>query len=254
MIFAQYGVNYHGLRLSADGRTHVRRQHRQRPSNGRICRQGLRILDVSQIQDRVPNPQVPVLSGPTWREQSIPQVAQPFTRNGRHYLLEVDEFADFGSTAAHQADAPVGAARIINVDDPEHPKVVSDLRLAVHQPAARAGRRTTTPAPPPASGLRRPLLLGAHAQEPDASSACSMILSGLRIFDISDLRHPARSATSTSPAPDVGSSAMAQPAWDVKRRMIWFTDTARGFFAIRLTTAPRSCSAVSTRRRTRDTT
>ena len=28
---------------------------------------------------------------------------------------------------------------------------------------------------------------------------------------------------------------MAQPAWDVKGRTIWFTDTGRGFFAVKLT-------------------
>ena len=28
---------------------------------------------------------------------------------------------------------------------------------------------------------------------------------------------------------------MAQPAWDVRRRAVWYTDTNRGFFVVALT-------------------
>ena len=62
-----------------------------------------------------------------------------------------------------------------------------------------------------------------------------MINSGLRVFDISDLKHPREVAYFNHPEVGSGSSAMAQPAWDVKKRTIWFTDTGQGFYAVKLT-------------------
>jgi hypothetical protein len=32
-----------------------------------------------------------------------------------------------------------------------------------------------------------------------------------------------------------GAYAMSQPAWDVARRQVWYTDGNRGFYAVRLT-------------------
>ena len=63
------------------------------------------------------------MSSLTWSGGSIPQVAEPFTRDGHDYLLEVDEFVDLFSLhgLTDLQESPVGAARIINVDDPRHP-------------------------------------------------------------------------------------------------------------------------------------
>ena len=130
---------------------------------------GLRILDVSQVQDRKPNPQVTVLSDLTWRELSIPQVAEPFTRNGHRYLLEVDEFTDLFSFSGltDPVGSPVGAARIINIDDPRHPRVVSNIRLKVHQPAARRGAQKDDPgAAFPAQGYAAHYCSTAATDEP----------------------------------------------------------------------------------------
>ena len=115
-------------------------------TGAQISSAGLRILDVSEIQDRKPDPQVRVLADLTWPEVSIPQVAEPFTKNGHQYLLEVDEYANYSPAGgADQASSPVGAARIIDVDDPRHPRVVSNLRLQVHQPGARKGDQQNDP-------------------------------------------------------------------------------------------------------------
>ena len=112
--------------------------------------------------------------------------------------------------------------------------MISNLRLAVHQPAARKASYDDPGADNPLGGYTAHYCSVPYEKNPRIV-ACSMINSGLRVFDISNLRRPVEVAYFNRPAPDVGSSAMAQPAWDVKRRMIWFTDTARGFFAIRLT-------------------
>lgn len=243
-IFQQFGVNYHGLRLSDDGRT-MYVANLGNPTGPRLGSGSLRILDVSEIQDREDNPEVDVIASLVWAGHSLPQVAEPFTRNGRQYLLEVDEFADFGlDQGPTQASASVGAARIIDINDPKRPKVVSNLRLAVHQPGARAGDQQNDPgAAIPVQGYA-----GHYCSVPKRDNpkivACSMILSGLRIFDISNLSRPVEVGYFNKPIMPGGNSlnptasggdAMSQPAWDVRRRSIWYSDGNSGFYAVRLT-------------------
>jgi hypothetical protein len=170
-------------------------------------------------------------------------VPQPFTRHGRDYLLEVDEFANYSLTAgADQSSAPVGAARIIDVTDPEKPVIVSNLRLQVHQPGARKGPQKNDPgAQIPVQGYAGHYCSVPYARNPKVV-ACSMILSGLRIFDISDLDRPREVGYFNKPLTETrpdnptasGAFAMSQPAFDVQRRSVWFTDGNTGFFVVRL--------------------
>ena len=95
--------------LSPDGRTMY--VANLGTDTGGVNTVGLRVLDVSEVQDRVEDPQVRVVSDLTWPQVSIPQVAEPFTRDGHQYLLEVDEFENFDGSGT------VGAARIIDIDD-----------------------------------------------------------------------------------------------------------------------------------------
>lgn len=243
-VFQQYGVNYHGLRLSSDGRT-LYVANIGNPTDGAFSSGGLRIIDVSEIQERKAEPEVTVLSDLTWDEHSIPQVAEPFTRDGRPYLLEVDEFANYDLAGGpDQSSAPVGAARIIDISDPRHPFVVSNLRLAVHQPEARQGEQQDDPgAVSPVQGYAGHYCSLPKRKDPRLV-ACSMIASGLRIFDISRLGNPQEVGYFNKPIPPgtkpanpeaQGGYAMSQPAWDVKRGSVWFSDGNTGFWNIRLT-------------------
>ena len=136
--------NYHGVRLSADGGT-LYAANVGTPDPAGVSGAGLRILDVSACRTggRTRRSTLSRLSLP---EASIPQVAQPFTREGSHYVLEVDEYVDLFSCQGRLRPArlAVGAGRIIDVDDPRHPLVVSDLRLRC------------TSRPPAGEGVRRP--------------------------------------------------------------------------------------------------
>ncbi|HWJ81599.1 MAG TPA: hypothetical protein VNS55_05110 [Nocardioides sp.] len=231
------GVVSHGLRFSPDGRTMYVADMGTPDGRSILDDPGLQVWDVSEVQDRVPHAQIHLLSEVGWPSASIPQVAQPFTSGGRDYVLEVDEFTDFfgdGLTKVFQRDAPVGAARIIDVDDPEHPFVVSDLRLQVHDPAQRTADVLSDPgASSPVQGYAAHYCSVPRQVDPQIA-ACSMIASGLRLFDISDVEHPREVGYYNLPAPG-GGWAMSQPAWDPAHHAIWYTDAANGFFDVRLT-------------------
>ena len=230
VLFEQDNVNYHGLRLTANGKILYAANIGNDLSEGRLPGEGLRIFDVSEIQARVNDPEIKILSNLLWDEGSIPQVAEPFVRRGRHYVLQVDEFAAVG--ANDHSRAPVGAARIINVNDPKRPRVISNLRLEVHQPAQRVESFNDPGASMPLGGYTAHYCSVPYRQSPKLV-ACSMLGSGLRIFDISKLRKPREVAYVNLPTSN-GSSAFAQPAWDVKRKQIWFTDTTRGLYVVKL--------------------
>jgi len=242
-LFFQSGVGYHGLRLSGDGNT-MYVADTGTSTAGTIQHKGLRILDVREVQARRPDPQVRIVADLTWGTVSIPQVAEPFTKNGHHYLFEVDEYANYSASVDIRQD-PVGAARIINVDDPRHPYVVSDIRLQVHQKANRQGDQWLDPgAQLPVQGYAAHYCSLPTRVDPKIA-ACSMILSGLRLFDIRDLARPREAGYFNKPyvpASDLtasptalGAFAMSQPAWDLTHDSLWYSDGNSGFYDVRLT-------------------
>jgi hypothetical protein len=190
---------------------------------------GLTILDVSEVQKRVPNPTVPVVKRFTWPNVSTPQNATPFTRNGHKFLLETDEFGSGDN---------IGAARIIDIQNEKKPFVVSNMRLKVNK-----GDETPDPGDDqPFQGYQ-----GHYCSLPSRVDpyivACSFIMSGLRVFDIRDPAHPREVAyfnkplmpgTGSNPAKE-GAFAMSAPAYDQASRDIWYTDGNTGFYAVRLT-------------------
>ncbi len=206
---------------------------------------GLTILDVSSIQDRDLLPQPQVVSTLQWPDVSIPQAALPVTYGGVDHLVEVDEFTD-GFDPVKLAAGDVGhpgAARIIDIGDEVAPQVISNIRLAVHDPDVRAtdgvledpGARTVYKG------------YAAHYCQVDRRDdprllACSMIQSGLRVFDIRDPRHPREIAYVNVPGealrppinPEGTAFAMSQPAFALERNEIWFSDTSSGFHVVRL--------------------
>jgi hypothetical protein len=220
----------HGLNVSDDGNT----LYDSNPIDGRLT-----LLDVSQIQNRDPNPQVTEISSLTWDTVSIPQNTNPMQINGKPYLLEFDEFA-FRFNPVTVSDQ-VGAARIIDIADPAHPRVVSNLRLEVNQPAAHQ-KADGDPSPIPAPTLNYSAHYCSIPREVDPKIvACSFINSGLRIFNIEDPLHPREVAYFIAP-PNAGTLgglnggdfALSQPAFDPARHDVWYTDASSGFYAVHL--------------------
>ncbi len=196
---------------------------------------GMTVLDVRQVQQRVPNPTVPVISRLTWPSVSTPQSAVPFTSKGKKYVMEIDEF---GSGAA------IGAGRIIDINDITQPFVVSELRLAVNQAAAQGPDLDADPGNSNAFQGYQGHYCSLPSRVDPQILACSFIMSGLRVFDIGNVAKPKEIAyfnqpvvlgsVATSPT-RAGSFAMSAPAYDGATGDIWYTDGNSGFYVVRLT-------------------
>lgn len=221
----------HGLSLSADGNT----LYQTDPING-----NLGVIDVSQIQARIPKPKVHDISRITWDTVSIPQNSVPFTRNGHHYLAEFDEFA-FRFNPATVADK-VGAARIIDVDHPDAPRIVSDIRLEINMQANHQNA-AADPSPLPPMTVFGGAMHYCAVPTPDNPTilACSALTSGLRIFDIRDPAEPKEVGYFIAPPKAghllgllPGDFATSQPAFDPARRIVYYTDAGAGLYAVQL--------------------
>ncbi|MDP9101528.1 MAG: hypothetical protein M3N21_05215 [Actinomycetota bacterium] len=223
LLWVSRAYQPHGVSVSNDGKTLF--------MAAQDALYGVRILDVSQIQERMPNPVVTTLAELTWPEVSIPQNATPFTSRGHQYLIETDEFG--GGSRPVIGTMPVGAARIINIDNLRRTYVVSHLRLAVHnlRDSSKTAHYCSLPS------RVDPYII-----------ACGFLSSGLRVFDVRDVAHPREVAYTNltniqSPTATTGGgmtgvqygSVYSAPAYDPAHNDIWYSDASRGFFAIHLT-------------------
>ena len=229
MIVAGTNYNSHGLTISDDGnRAYV------------AASQGLFILDTSEIQARKQGAQFKEISKLDWPERTIPQVAQPITIGGRPYLAEIDEFSSAENDDSTAANGPkVGAARIIDIADERNPKVVSNIRLAVHQRENRAMLANDPGAQSIVQGYAGHYCNVPRRADPEIL-ACSMIASGLRIFDIRDPANPREMAYYVAPnkvsrtAGAPSNYAMSSPTFVPERSEVWYTDGNSGFYNVKL--------------------
>jgi len=196
---------------------------------------GLIILDISSIQNRTisnPNADVPEIARLTWPEISIPQNIIPITIRDHKYLIEFDEFSS--NVLQYNPDSSVGAARIINIDDERHPKVISRLRLAVHNTKERNSDQQNDPGAQTGTQGYAAHYCAVPRQEDPGIVSRSMTLSGLRVSDIRDPYHPREAAYFNMP-PSGGAHAMSAPAFDPAAGDIWYTDGASGFWDVHVT-------------------
>jgi hypothetical protein len=229
----QGAIYSHGMTLSADGnRAYIADPGNSTPGGNML------ILDTSQIQARKKDPKTREISRLTWRGSSIPQNAIPFTTDGHRYVLEFDEYTQ--GTLGSGDKNEVGAGRIIDIGNERKPRVISNLRLQVDQPADHAAASGDPGQIDPAQGYAAHYCNIPTFINPQVV-ACSFISSGLRVFDISDLRHPRELAYFVAPATAVGENgrdgsnfAMSKPAFVPSRREIWYSDGTSGFYVLRV--------------------
>ena len=228
----------HGVQISADGNRAYLAAGTGFPRNELGVRsdvEGLQVLDVSQVQARVPDPVVTEVGRVTWPEITIPQTAIPVTIGGRPYVVEVDEFSNDAAGRLAFNGERVGAARIIDISDETAPVVVSNIRLAVNNPEHRAAVAGDPGATSPVGGYAGHYCNVPQRVEPGIL-ACSFLASGLRVFDIRDPLRPRESGYFVRPVPPGGAAndALSSPAFDVARRQVWYADGSTGFWALQL--------------------
>lgn len=158
------GVINHGPSFSPDGR---------RMYLSTIQPQGLTVADVSGIQDRRPLAAPVVLSTLTWADGANGQHSVPVTWGGRAHLVFVDEMNQ-------------GAVRVIDVQDPARPRVVSKIKLQIQLPAAASQRAADSDGS--LFNYEAHYCAVDRVVDPTAV-ACGMFQSGVRVFDV---RNPLR--------------------------------------------------------------
>lgn len=213
---------------------------------------GLVISDVSDVQDRRPNPQIRVVSTLFWEDGGQAQVATPATIKGRPYLIFTDELGSGGVEGREGACArglpPHGFARIIDVGDEKNPKIVSKLMLDVHDPANCAAVIGDTPT---SFGY------DSHYCTVDRPrnarlAACSYFQSGVRVFDIRDPYRPKEvayykpGAVGSASRPGSTLNDRSDRTYDYSssnvrfvrargKNYLWFTSHDNGFQIVRFT-------------------
>ena len=178
---------------------------------------GLVIVDVSEAQNRVPNPRPKVIGTVFWEDGRAAQMPTQVRIKGRPYILFTDEAGSRGTGGANRAAAcaaglpPHGFARLIDISDETNPFVTAKLMLEVHDPANCPFTVNDTP-----------ISFGYDAHyctvdDPKNGklAACSYFQSGIRVFDIRDPYRPEEVAYYKPPA--VGSAS--RPGSNVAERI-----------------------------------
>jgi len=238
-------VTGHGGSTSVDGN----RAYAVGPS----CGNGLKIVDVSQIQARVADAEAPVAGEVCWPDGGVAQHTQPFTMKGRRYVLFVDEgglVSAQGGAAGNGLAGPPGAARIIDIEDEQNPRVVSKLKLEVHMPEnAQAIQESADGTIFGYQGHYCTLSDGANDADTYAiadpvMAICGYFQSGIRVFDIRNVMKPREIAYYNPPARPgyhAGSNynmdgecgtadwASANSRYRPDRNEIWFTTQCNAF-------------------------
>ena len=218
---------------------------------------GLLIYDISQIQARVPNPQVKLISKLFWKDGSVAQHTIPVRIQGKPYIVFVDEGGSGGITSAAQLQAacaaglpPFPMARIIDISDETNPRIVSRLGLETHDP------KNCNAVVPDLTGLSI-FTYGSHYCSVDnkqkaTTLACGYFNSGIRIFDIRDPASPKEvayynPAGTTTPSPGsnhtfAGNWRAGGPDWcsaqvhlNADNGTVWSTCQDNGLLSLKFT-------------------
>ena len=239
LLMHSVGIATHGLSVSDDGkRLYLADVQSDRGYTQNYVTEitngggGMRILDATPIQDRVVGTtDLKQIGYVTWPEVTIPQSTIPVTIKGHRYVVEFDEYDS--NTTAYSPDENVGGVHIIDVADEAHPKVVSRIRLAVWDPKARATDQQNDPGANSGTAGYAAHYCSVPQRKDPGILACSMIVSGLRVFDLRDPLHPREVAYANHPGTG-GAQAMSAPAFVPSRREVWYADGQSGFWVERL--------------------
>ncbi len=185
---------FHDLEMSPDGNTLYEATIGGFGANAANTN-GLIVLDVSDVQNRVANPQIRVIGSVTWDDGSIvSQNALPVTIAGKRYILFTDELGQTGFAATCPTGPYLyayGVPRLIDISDPANPTVVSKFDMEVSDFTNCATTITTqgTASGAPSFGASCHYCNVDNVDDAKIA-ACNCFTAGLRLFDISDPTNP----------------------------------------------------------------
>jgi hypothetical protein len=209
----------HDLSVSANGKLlYVAEPGNFGPFGGNGEKDGLAVMDVSQIQDRSPHPKVSVVGTLFWTDGGTAQQTLPVFFKGKPAVIVTDETGPGTSTtptaartqSCQRGITPFGFARIINVSNPRHPALIAKLKLQVDDPGSVAAcMQVVNAIPATTPNLTDDYGYSSHycgvnkgddwANNPTLL-ACGYLGAGVRVFDISDPYHPKEIAYYKPPA------------------------------------------------------
>jgi len=197
----------HGMSISDDGNRAyftLFGQGQAAVGAGNPVTNGLIIADVSDVQKRVADPQIKVISTLLWGDGGGAQHTIPVMIKGKPYLIFVDEAGSGGNSLAGWTNScnmglpPWNFARIVDISDEVNPKIVSRLMLEVNDP------KNCDKVLPDLAGISG-FTYGSHYCSVDnkknaTTLACGYFESGIRVFDIRDPLRPKEIAYFNPPA------------------------------------------------------
>ena len=252
------GLGSHGLSVSDDGN----RLYGVAPFVPSVYdpatppKNGFAILDTSEVQARVPNAKIKVVSTFLFKDGSTAQHTIPVKIDGKPYIIHVDEggsgglfIAGWQSSCANNVPL-FPMPRIVDISDEKNPKEVSKIMLETHDPANCAQIL------PDLTGLAI-FTYGSHYCSVDNKNhattlACGFFNSGIRIFDIRDPKRPKEIAyynpagtTTASPGSNhfsIGQWKAGGPDWcsaqvhlDHRTGTVWSTCQDNGMLMLKFT-------------------
>lgn len=245
-FFAKKGI--HGMSTSRDGnRLYLAHINEDWPivavnSTGSVPTvlggNGMGVYDISEIQQRKPDPQVRLVSALEWQDGQIGQHTLDVTDDdGDQHIIDVEE-------SGH------GGARIIDMTDETAPTVVSKIKTEIMMPENADTAFSEIKRPPFESGGNFGFGYNFHYCNVDrlddpSMLACSAFNQGVRVFDIRDFTEP-REIAYFNPGGDgtlqpgsfggtFSGYPAAMPQFVPERQELWFTDQDRGFYTVRFT-------------------
>jgi len=180
----------HDLSVSEDGN----RVYVMQPGSSVTGKNGLVILDVSDFNQRKPNPQVRVVSTLFWPDGGIAMTSEQIAIHGTPYLLVSDELqAGSRQAACANGTPPFAYARLIDISDETAPTQTGLLKLQIDDPAncaALADDPAYVASEEGTSFGYSTHYCTADNRQDARMVACSRHEVGIRIFDVSTPQHP----------------------------------------------------------------
>ncbi|MEU0544355.1 hypothetical protein [Nocardia sp. NPDC005978] len=154
------GIEAHGFGISPDGnRMYI------------SALGGFTVLDISAVQRRDPNPQVPHLGRTFWTDGWATQHSIPVTYDGAPYLFTVDE-------------GGAGGVKLVDIADDTAPRVVSKIKLEINLPENLDSSLASAMGGSVFS--YDPHYCAADRPDNPTALACGWQESGIRVFDVRD--------------------------------------------------------------------